>query len=213
VTVAIFGPWQGFGSARGFARSIPRHLRAAFPQLPIREQGTRQGQQHHAALGAVVGPLVPLLAAQRCAYEALDSPGVPTRDAKRRGAGWLPGLADIGGRNRLGWYAGCHLLRAVPPGGGMPGLGCGAASAKDQPLAHTFFAVRRWPHPRGPSGGAPALGPSVVAQGFAGQANHTVWWQTSGAQVLCPPQRQSQTPWPKALRRWVAGGRQIVATV
>jgi hypothetical protein len=31
--------------------------------------------------------------------------------------------------------------------------------------------------------------------------------------VLCPPKRKSKTPWPKALRRWRAGGRQSVETV
>jgi hypothetical protein len=36
---------------------------------------------------------------------------VPIRDAKRRGASWLPGLADIGWSNRLGWYEGFHLLK------------------------------------------------------------------------------------------------------
>jgi hypothetical protein len=40
-----------------------------------------------------------------------------------------------------------------------------------------------------------------------------MWWQTSGAQVLCPLKRHSKPPWPKALRRWRAGVRQIVATV
>ena len=80
-----------------------------------------------------------LLAAQRCAYEALDSTGVPTREAKRRVAGGLPGLAAIGWRNRLGWYAGVHLLLAVNPTGVITGCGCGAASTKDQPLAETFF--------------------------------------------------------------------------
>lgn len=30
---------------------------------------------------------------------------------------------------------------------------------------------------------------------------------------LCPPKHHSQTPWPKALRRWQAGVRQSVETV
>jgi len=72
------------------------------PQLPTREPCNRQVRQQHAALVAFFRPLVALLAAQHCAYEALDSSGGPTRDAKRRGAGWLPGLADIGWSNRLG---------------------------------------------------------------------------------------------------------------
>jgi len=103
VTLAMFGQWQGFGSERGFYRYAQRHLWAAFPQLPTREQFNRQSRQQHAILVAFCLHLVHLLAAQRCAYEALDSSGVPTRDAKRRGAGWLPGLAAIGWSNRLGW--------------------------------------------------------------------------------------------------------------
>jgi hypothetical protein len=213
VTLAIFGQWQGLGSERGFYRYAQRHLRAAFPQLPTREQFNRQVRQHHAALGAFFLRLVALLAAQRCAYEALDSSGVPTRDAKRRGAGWLPGLADIGWSNRLGWYEGFHLLMAVNPVGVITGFGFGPASAKDQPLAATFFALRRHPHPGLPSVGAPACGPYVVDKGFEGQANQQTWWKAYGAQVICPPKRNSRGPWPKRLRRWLAGVRQIVETV
>jgi hypothetical protein len=118
------------------------------------------------ALVAFFLPLVALLAVQRCAYEALDSAGVPTREAKRRGAGWLPGLADIGWSNRLGWYEGFHLLLAVNPVGAMTGVGCGSASTKDHPLAEPFLAVRRHAPPRLPSVGAPARGPYVVDKGF-----------------------------------------------
>ena len=45
LTLAIFGQWQGFGSERGFYRSAQRHLRAAFPALPTREQCNRQVRQ------------------------------------------------------------------------------------------------------------------------------------------------------------------------
>ena len=209
VTLALFGQWQGFGSERGFYRYAQRHLRAAFPQLPTREQYNRQVRQQQTALVAFFLYLVHLLAAQRCAYEALDSAGVPTRDAKRRGAGWLPGLADIGGSNRLGWYEGVHLLLAVNPCGVITGLGVGAASTKDQPLAEMFFALRRQPHPGLASVGAPAQSPYIVDKGFEGQANHRAWWTTYGAQVICPPKGNSKTPWPKPLRRWLAGVRQI----
>lgn len=213
VTLALFGQWQSFGSERGFYRYAQRHLRAAFPQLPTREQYNRQVRQQQTALVAFFLYLVHLLAAQRCAYEALDSSGVPTRDAKRRGAGWLPGLADIGWSNRLGWYEGVHLLLAVNPFGVITGFGVGAASTKDQPLAETFFALRRQPHPGRASVGAPARSPYVVDKGFEGQANHRAWWTTYGAQVICPPKRTSKTPWPKPLRRWLASVRQIVETV
>ena len=158
-------------------------------------------------------PLVQVLAAQQCPYEALDSSGIPTRDAKRRGAGWLPGLADIGWSNRLGWYEGFHLLLAVNPIGAITGFGFGPASTKDQPLAETFFALRRCPYPGLASGGTPASGPYVVDKGFEGQANQATWWRAYGAQVICPPKRNSRAPWPKQLRRWLAGVRQIVETV
>jgi hypothetical protein len=213
MTLAMFGQGQTFGSERGFYRYAQRHLRAAFPSLPTREQFNRQVRQHHAALVAFGLHLVRLLAAQRCAYEALDSSGVPTRDAKRRGAGWLPGLADIGWSNRLGWYEGFHVLLAVNPWGMITGFGFGPASTKDQPLAETFFSLRRHPHPGLASVGAPASGPYVVAKGCEGQALHQTWWRAYGAQVLCPPKRHSRRPWPKWLRRWLAGVRQIVETV
>jgi hypothetical protein len=213
VTLALFGQWQGFGSERGFYRDAQRHLRAAFPALPAREQSNRQVRQQQAALVAFFLYLVRLLGAQRCADEARDSSGVPTRDAQRRGAGWLPGLADIGWSNRLGWYEGVHLLLAVNPLGVITGFGCGAASTKDQPLAATFFALRRQPHPHVARVGAPALSPDVVDKGFEGQANQRTGWTTYGAQVICPPKRNSKTPWPKPLRRWLAGVRQIVETV
>ena len=213
VTLAIFGQWQGFGSERGFYRSAQRHLRPAFPQRPTQEQCNRQVRQHDAALVACFLYLGRLLAAQHGLYEALDSSGMPTRDAKRRGAGWLPGLADIGWSNRLGWYEGFHLLLAVNPVGVITGFGFGPASTKDQPLAATFFALRRHPHPGLASVGAPARGPYVVDKGFEGQANQRAWWRSYGAQVLCPPKRNSKTPWPKRLRRWLAGVRQMVETV
>ena len=213
VTLALCGQWQGCGRERGFYRYAPRHLRAAFPALPAREQYKRQVRQQYTALVALFLYLVHLLAAQRCAYEALDSSGGPPRDAKRRGAGWLPGLADMGWSNRLGWYAGVPLLLAVPPLGGLTGLGCGAARTQEPPLAETFFALRRQPPPRGASVGAPAQGPYVVDKGCEGQAKQRTWGRTYGAQVICPPKRHSKTPWPKPLRHWLAGVRQMVATV
>ena len=63
VTLAIFGQWQGFGSERGFYRYAQRHLRAAFPTLPAREQFNRQGRQQYATLVACFLHLVQLLAA------------------------------------------------------------------------------------------------------------------------------------------------------
>jgi hypothetical protein len=152
-------------------------LRAAFPALPGPEQCNRQVRQHYEALVACFLHLVQLLAAQRCPYEALDRSGIPTRDAKRRGAGWLPGLAAMGWSNRLGWYEGCHLLLAVSPFGAITGFGFGAASTKDQPLAETFFALRCHPQPGLTNVATPACGPYVVDKGFEGQANQATGWR------------------------------------
>jgi hypothetical protein len=213
LTLAIFGQWQQFGSARGFSRYAQRHLRSAFPRLPTRAQYHRHLRQHQPALVAGFLHLGQLLAAQPGCYKALDSAGVPTRAAKRRGAGWLPGLADIGWSNRLEWYEGFHLLLAVNPVGVITGFGCGPASTKDQPLADTFFARRQHPQSQWQGAGAPAQGPYGVDKGFEGAALQTAWRQHYGATVLCPPKRHSRRPWPKRLRRWLAGVRQIVETV
>ena len=128
VTLALCGQWQSCGSERGFSRYAQRHLLAAFPPLPAREQSRRQVRRQHAALVAFVLHLVQLLAAQRCAYAALDSSEVPTRDAQRRGVGWLPGVAAIGWSSRLGWYEGLHLLLTVHPSGVITGCAIGAAA-------------------------------------------------------------------------------------
>src|SRR4029453_5788581 len=118
LTLGIFGQWQGFGSERGFYRYAQRHVHAAFPTLPTRAQFNRQMRQQEEGLVPCFFPLAQGLGAQRCPYEALDSSGIPTRDAKRRGAGWLPGLADIGWSNRLGWDGGFHFVLVVNPSGG-----------------------------------------------------------------------------------------------
>jgi hypothetical protein len=213
LTLAIFGQWQGFGSERGFYRYARRHLRAAFPALPAREQFNRQLRRHYGALVACFLHLARLLGAPCAPYEALDTAAVPTRDARRRGRGWLPGLADIGWSNRLGWFEGVRLLLAVTPAGAITGFGLGPGSAKDQPLAETFFALRRRPHPRARGVGAPAAGPYLAAKGFEGRERHRHWARAYGAAALCPPKRTSARPWPRAWRRWLAGRRQIVETV
>lgn len=213
LTLAIFGQWQPFGSERGFYRYAQRHLRAAFPTLPDRAQFNRLVRHHQGALVACFLYLGQLLQAQDCLYEALDSTAVPTREAKRRGNGWLPGIADIGWSNRLGWYEGFHLLVAVTPVGVMTGFGFGPASTKDQPLAETFFALRHHPETGLPSVGSAARGPYVTDKGFEGQDLHQRWQQSYGATVLCAPKRNSKRPWPKRWRRWLAGIRQIIETV
>jgi len=100
-----------------------------------------------------------LLEVRECPYEALDSSAMPVRDAKRGGAGWLAGHADIGWSNSLGWYEGFRLLVATDPTGVVTGFGFCAASATDQQAAETYFAFRRRPNPRLISVRSPAAGP------------------------------------------------------
>ena len=102
VTLALFGQWNCFPSERAFYRYASRRLRPAFPTLPYRGQFNRLMRRHYEAIVAFFRHLVSLLWHRDCAYEALDGTGVPTRDAKRRGAGWLAGQADIGWSNRPG---------------------------------------------------------------------------------------------------------------
>lgn len=213
LTLALMGQWRPFASERAFYRYALRHWRDAFPTLPDRSQFNRLVRRHHGALVACFRYLVEVLQAPHCPYELLDTTPAPTRDAKRRGQGWLPGLADIGWSNRIGWYEGFHVLTAVTPIGAITGFGFAAASCKDQPLAETFFAARHCPHPALRSVGAPAQGPYLADKGFEGQASHQHWREDYGALVICAPQRTSRHPWPRPWRRWLAGLRQIVETV
>jgi hypothetical protein len=213
VTLGLFGPWACCRGERAFSRSAQPHLGAAVPSLPPRTPCNRLLRRHHEAMAACVLPLVARWAGRPGLYAARESSAVPPREAKRRGAGWLPGLADSGWSNRRGWDEGFHLLMAVQPRGVMTGFGVGPASAQEQPLAATFCARRRPPHPRGLSVGKPALGPSGGEKGFEGQAAHVRWWAGDGAQVSCPPKRHSRPPWSKRVRRGLAGGRQSVETV
>ena len=136
-----------------------------------------------------------------------------TRDAKRRGLGWLPGLADVGWSNRLGWYEGFEVLLSVTPQGAITGFGFGAASTSERNLAETFFALRARPDPRLATVGAAAHGVYVTDKGFEGRARRGHWRDDYGAVVICAPQRHSRHPWPRVRRRWLASLRQIVETV
>ena len=151
--------------------------------------------------------------AQRSPYEALDASAMPVRDAKRRGKGSLAGQADLGWSNALGWYEGFRLVVAVNPAGVITGFGFACASTKDQPLAETFFALRREPNPRVPSVESAAAGPYVTDKGLEGEENHRRWSRCYGARLVYPPRRnERKRRWPKRLRRW-ASIRQIVETV
>ena len=102
ITLALIGQWGRFLSERAFYRWARKKLRWAFPCLPARSQLNRQMRACHDTINAFSLFLVDQMQARHCLYEILDGSGVPTRDAKRRGNGWLPGLADIGWSNRIG---------------------------------------------------------------------------------------------------------------
>ena len=105
VTLAIFAQWGQFGSERACYRSATRHLRAAFPQLPERSQYHRlvRDETVRRLLVAVGHELAEQMVGTACAYEVLDSTALVTRNAKRRGDGWLVGQADLGWSTRVGW--------------------------------------------------------------------------------------------------------------
>ena len=213
VTLAIASQWTRFGSDRGFYRFAQRHLRPAFPSLPHRAQLNRLMRQHLATVTAFSLFLTEQLG-RAVPYEALDSSAVPTRDIKRRGRGWLPGLANYGLSKRIGYYEGFHLLISVTPLGAITGYGFGPANVKDSVLAETFLAARACPHPRLPSVGQPAQGDYVADKAFSLDADLARWATAYGANVICAPKKNSRTRrWPKRLRRWLARLRQIVETV
>jgi hypothetical protein len=214
ITLALFGQWGHFPSERAFYRYAQHHLPEAFPQLPDRSQFNRLQRTHRDAITAFALFLVQLLQAQRCAYEVLDSTAAVTRDAKRRGSGWLAGQADIGWSNRIGWYEGFHLLLCVTAQGVITGFGFGSASTHDQHLAATLFAARHTPLPQLPSCGLPAQGSYGADKGFAGARPRLRWHEQYQVDLLTPPHQTSRRiHWPKALRRWLASLRQIIETV
>src|SRR5918995_2174455 len=108
---------------------------------------------------------------------------------------------------------GFRLLAAVDPRGVVTVFGFCPASTADQQVAETFFAVRARPNPRIGSAGSAALGPYVVDKGFEGAENHRRWLDNYGARLICPPKGNAREVWPKRLRRWVGGIRQIVESV
>jgi hypothetical protein len=214
LTLAVFARWSRFNSERDFYRYADSKLRNAFPTLPDRSQFNRSVRSHADLIEAFVLHLVGVLQTPRCPYQALDSSAMPTRDAKRRGHGWLAGQADIGWSNSIGWYEGFSLLTATDPTGVITGFCFASASTADQPLAETFFNLRANPNPRLKSVGLAFLGAYVADKGFEGEENHRRWSESYGAHIIHPPKRNSKKrSWSKHLRRWIAGIRQIVESV
>ena len=215
VTLAIFSQWGRFRNQRDFYRFAKEKLLAAFPTLPHRSQFNRLVRRHRDTIDSFFLYLIELLQARQFLYEVLDTSGIPVRNIKRRGTGWLAWMASIGWCTRLGWFNGFTLLLAANPDGAITGFGFGEGSAKEQPLAETMLALRHQIDPPIRSVGRPALGHYVVDAGFAGKPNHERWRLHYGAHVVCQPvhNRRDSPPWPKALRRWLHSLRQIVETV
>lgn len=213
ITLAIFGQWSKFSSERDFYRYADNRLREAFPNLPHRSQLNRLIRKNYESIVLFFLHITDMHDVSKYAYEALDASAVPTRDAKRRGAGWLPQAADIGWSNRIGWYEGFYLLASVSPNGVITGFCYSSASTKEQPMADDFFAQRSEPRASLKSVGTQASGPYIVDKGFNGKENHSRWSTLYGAKVICPAKSNSKKPWSKSLRKWFAGIRQIVETV
>jgi len=213
VTLAIMSQWYCYRNQRDFYRYAKRHFRPAFPTLPDRSQFNRLVRRHRDATVAFGLYLVTELQAREVEYEILDTTGVPVRNVKRRGRGWLAGMANIGWCTRMGWYNGFRLLMAVTPEGVITGFGFGEGSAKEQPLAETMLALRCQSQPAIPSVGQPAVGWYFADMGFAGDTTHEQWHTLYGAEVITEPQHNSLKQWPKAWRRWLHSLRQLVETV
>ncbi len=213
VTLSLFGQWANFPSERAFYRYAEHHLRAAFPDLPARSQFNRVQRTYAEAITAFGLFLVEVTDAQHCHYERIDSSGIATRDAKRRGEGWLAGQADIGWSNRIGWYEGFHLLVSIAGEGMITGYGFGPASTHDQLLMETFLAARAEPTQELSSVGKKAQNSYIADKGFAGEKPHQRWQELYGAEVITPPHQSSKEKWPKEWRRWLAHLRQGIEGV
>lgn len=213
VTLAIFSQWQQFPSEAAFSRWASRHLRSLFPTLPSRPQWNRLVRRHVDAITAFALSLGQELARPDHACEIIDGTGVRVRNAKRRGAGWLAGLANIGTCSRLGWYEGIRLLLAVTPRGAITGWGSAPASSNDRALAETFFAVRAVPDAHLPGVGQAVSDCYVADMGFSGAQWQPHWADAYRAVVISPPQTGRNRAWSKPWKTWLARIRQVIETV
>jgi hypothetical protein len=213
LTLAVFGQWGRFATERDFYRYAAAQLVPLFPRLPDRTQFNRQQRALRPLAERFALWLAARLDATRAPYEILDSTAARTRDTRRRGRGWLPGLADRSWSGRLGWYTGFHLLLSCDPAGVITGWGFGPASAQDRRLAETFFALRTTPDPCLASIGQSASGVYIADTGFAGRVAEARWIETYRAQVVSPPQPDSKRRWGLRPRRWLARLRQVIETV
>jgi hypothetical protein len=210
LTLAILSQWARFFNERDFYRYAMRQLRPAFPTLPDRAQFNRLVREQHDALAHSAIHLARLLGADEARYEILDCTAAPTRNAKRRGRGWLPGEATIGWSNRLGWYEGFHLLLATLPNGAISGFGFGSAHANDRELAEALFIRRSGLEPV-PGAGSSATHRYAADTGFASGRQQESWEVRYGVHLVAKPQGKAPG-WTPVVRHLFASLRQIVET-
>ena len=105
------------------------------------------------------------------------------------------------------------MLLSTNAQGVITGFTLAPTSVKDQTLVQDFFAFHHTPHPRLPILGEACPGLVCSRQRLWGREAAQRWRDCYRAWVISPPQRNSKNPWPKSLRRWLAGIRQIAETV
>lgn len=213
ITLALLGQFWWFRSERDFYQYALRNLKREFPNLPARPQYNRLVRSHWRTVVAFWQYLVDEMQAQKVIFEVLDSVPIPVRNIKRRGRGWLGGLANIGWSTRLGWYNGFHGLVSVNPIGVITGFAFAPANDKDQPMADTFLALRRYPNRDLPTPGCFSHAYYLADNGFIGTANAHHWRREYDAVLIAAPARQQEDPWPKLWRNWLKSLRQIVESV
>jgi hypothetical protein len=212
-TLSIFAQWARFQRERGFYRFAEQCLRPLFPKLPHRSQFNRSSRACLPVLAEFFVHLADQLGATTSRFEVLDRFGIATRASGRRGGEWLHGYADKGLCTRLGFFHGMQILSAVTTEGIFTGFGLGSGSCKDQPMAETFLELRYRRTGTWPWIGKPVPDRIyVLDKGFSGPHLHLKWQCTYPVQILCAPQPGHGQPWPKPLRRALAGFRQIVET-
>lgn len=219
VCLALLGQWARFRSERDFYRFAERRLRPYFPGLPARTQFNRQARHLDQDLTALALWLATELGPGG-AYEAVDTTAAPTRNLKRRGHGWLVGVASVGLSKRLGWYTGFHVIAAATPTGVVTGWAFAAANTCDVTLLEQFVAARLSQPAQLPSVGQ-AAACYLGDRGFDGRHYHARLLELYGVTVIAPPRRQGTSTeaadqpqlWTKEQYRQQAGWRQIIETV
>jgi hypothetical protein len=108
----------------------------ARPFLPCQTAVSSIGgsRTHHDAIVAFALVLGQQVSLPSAGYEVLDSMGVPVRNAKRRGRGWLAGQAALGWCNRVGSLHGPQTAHGGHSGGRDHRVWLGARQPWGSPL-------------------------------------------------------------------------------